>query len=64
MSNKSYHIIYGVLLMCCLLWNALQEIKLNLVAVLAVQLEKNTTGLIGVVKGLTDNVDRILRDFE
>ena len=64
MSNKSLHIIYGVLLMCCLFWNILQEIKLNLVAELAVQLEKNATGLIECVKGLSGNVDRIIRDFE
>ena len=64
MINKSLYIIYGVLIMCCLFWNALQEIKLNLVAGLAVQLGKNTTGLTECVKGLADNVDRILKDFE
>lgn len=64
MSNKLYHIIYGMLIMFCLVWNTLQEIKLNLVAGLAVQLEKNTDSLIECIKGLVDNVDRILRDFE
>lgn len=64
MSNKSLHIIYGALLICCLLWNALQEIKLSLVAGLAIQLEKNTTGLIVCVKGLSDDVYRIVKDFE
>ena len=63
MSNKSLYIIYGVLIMCCLFWNVLQEIKLNLVAKLAVQLEKNTTGLIKCVNGLSGNVDRFIRDF-
>lgn len=64
MNNKSLLIIYGLLLMCVLVWNVLQEVKLNLVARLAVQLEKNSTNLIERVKGLADNVDRIIKDFE
>ena len=64
MSNKLYHIIYGIIFGILLIWNALQGVKLNLVAELAVQLEKNTAGLTYCVKGLADNVGRILRDFE